>query len=293
MPVEIPSRPGKGRPGGDQSLLEQLLNYWFGNLFAALRGDGDGILAGAIDGIHDIFEFFSTKWETVETHSEAIARLEEIAAAFTVTPAYVADIQDMASGARASLIAWNNDGDKYFPTFEPDAGALVSTGEVYYTPIIVDRRGTVDKLRWVVGADSTVFSIDAYYMALMAYNPANGNLEKIWQSANLKNTEADADELDEVEIDMGINQECTPGQLLFVAHQQIAPGLAQRCRSFGAIPQAGVGRPSTLLLDASSYKSPSPWTNAIPSSVPFASLLRNNEYIPWAAVSVVPLAEAP
>ncbi|ETD31536.1 hypothetical protein [Williamsia sp. D3] len=289
MPVEIPSRPGKGRrPRGDETLLEQLLNYWFGNLFAALRGDGGGILAGAIDGIQDLFEFFNTKWETVEAHTEAITKLEDVAATFAVTPAYIADIQDMASCPRGSLVKYNSDGDVVFPTFLPQTYAFSSTGRVYFTPIIVDRAGTVEKIRWVVGSQSSILSIDDYRLGLMVYNPANGNLEKVWDSGNLKDAQPAATDLKEVWIDMGIDQQCTPGQLLFVAHMQVAPGLAQGPRAFAMMPQAGVGRPPDLLLDASSYRTNN-GRSGIASSISLASLERVNDMVPWAAVSVAPL----
>ncbi|PZT99502.1 MAG: hypothetical protein DI630_16935 [Gordonia sp. (in: high G+C Gram-positive bacteria)] len=271
-----------------------LLNYWFGNLFAALRGDGDGILAGAIDGIHDLFEFFSVQWQTVADHTEAITRLEDVAAAFRVTAAYVADIQDMASCPRSDLVKWNNDGDPVHPTFLPQTYAFSNTGKVYYTPIIVDRMGLVKKIRWIVGADSSVFSIDDYRIALCVYNPANGNIEKVWDSGNIKDAQANvANDIQEVFIDMGINQQCTPGQLLFVAHMQVAPGLAQAPRSFSVKPQTGVGRPADMLLNASSYRT-SNGRSGIPSSIALNSLDRDNLGIPWAAVSVDPLPlEAP
>ena len=173
------------------------------------------------------------------------------------------------------------------PTYKPDSTFTIGTATSYvdYTPIVVDRAGTVEKLRWIVGADASIFSINAYYMALCVYNPATGNVEKVWDSGDIKSGVADTSTLQEVEIDMGIDQECAPGQILFVAHMQLAPGALQSSRSFAAVPQAGIARPSTLLLDASSYRSPSRQTS-IPSSISFASLTRVNSRIPWAAVSV-------
>ena len=231
--------------------------------------------------------------ERVGKNDLAITRLEEVAATFRATAAYVADVDDMASCPRSDLVRWDGDGNPKHPTFLPQTYAFSSTGKVYYTPIIVDRRGTVKKIRWIVGADSSIFSVDDYRIALCVYNPANGNIEKVWDSGNIKDAQANvANDIQEVYINMGINQQCTPGQLLFVAHMQTAPGLAQAPRSFSVKPQTGVGRPADMLLNASSYRT-SNGRSSIPSSIALSSLDRDNLGIPWAAVSVEPLPLTP
>lgn len=170
-------------------------------------------------------------------------------------------------------------------TYQPAVVILSSVAPVDYTPIIVDRKGKVRLLRWRVGGDATWFGVDAYYMALCIYNPSNGNIEKVWDSGDIKDGAANTSSLREVSIDMGLDQYCIPGQILFVAHQQIAPGLAQGARAFGCKPQPSnqTARPGQL-LDSWYYRSGN--QSSIPSSISLASLTRRNDCIPWAAVSV-------
>lgn len=275
---------------------------------------------------------------TVAEVQAAIANLNNVPAASSVTPAYAADLEDMATALRSQL-AWpsvasgaaattgraSGDTDAYtgstlsghvhglnshthsvpahshtvsvvMPTYTPDRVFGSSTAYVDFTPCWVDRRGEATTVSWVVGADTSIFSIDAYYMGLMIYNPDNGNLEKVWDSGDIKNGVANTTTLQEVILDMAlVGQEYTPGQLLFLAHQQIAPGLVQAARSFACVPQAGIGRPSSWtdshgvvherLLDAASYRSPSR-LGSIPASISFSSLTRVNTRIPWGALGV-------
>lgn len=252
----------------------------------------------------------------------AIANLEEVGAASSTTPAYVADIQDMATIPRSQLTTFAISGSVnstligghthsissgatstditrigshthehnfgvsvQLPVYTPDRLNFSSTSYVDFTPIVVDRAGVVKKLRWIVGADTAVFGIDAYYVALCIYNPSTGAVEKVWDSGDIKDGVANTTNLQEVELDMGIDQHCTPGQVLYFAHQQIAPGILQGTRSFAAVPQAGIARPSTLLLDACTYRSKTR-LGSIPSSIARSGLTRINSRIPWAAVSV-------
>ena len=171
------------------------------------------------------------------------------------------------------------------PTIRPQKADLVSKGHIYYTPIIVDRSGTVDKMRWIVGADTSLFSINYYEMALCVYNPDTGNVEKVWGSGDIKDGAADTTTLAEVYVSMGISQTCTPGQVLFVAHQQTAPSLLQVTRRFAAVDQLNKAR-TVPLLDAACYVAED-HSQGIPSSISFASLTRENRFLPYAAVSVV------
>ena len=233
---------------------------------------------------------------TGHTVDDVKTRLEAIGTATPATPAYVADIQDMATVPRSMVVGWDTHtisgcgvvtSQSGLPTYTPDRVFTTGTASSYvdYTPIVVDRSGVLRKLRWIVGADTSIFAIDDYRMALCAYNPANGNIEKVWDSGNIKDGVANTTTLKEVEIDMGISQVCTPGQILFVAHMQLAPGFFQATRSFAAAGQAGIARPSTLLLDACTYRTSSRQTG-IPSSIALAGMTRINNRIPWAAVSV-------
>ncbi|AWN04143.1 minor tail protein [Gordonia phage Petra] len=261
-----------------------------------------------------IFGELGTRYE-LEKVQEAIANLEEVAPSSPVTPAYVADIDDMVTCGRADLVRWvaathNHTSGSYAAnsttgnvagssgstvvslnpapaTYKPSTPTSLSNSlaPVDYTPIIVDRRGVVKKLRWRVGNDANVFSIEAYYMALCVYNPATLSIEKVWDSGNIKDGVANTNSLREVGVDLAIDQICTPGQILFVAHQQIAPGLAQEARTYACRPQTGdVARPGQL-LDAWYFRTPNN-VGSIPSTVTLASLNRRNDCIPWAGVTV-------
>lgn len=241
---------------------------------------------------------------TLTEHTDAIASLDTITAAMNTTAAYVGDMQDMVTVPRSLLAITGPNGQKCWdvrspytivalallrPTVLPVIYPRIYVGEtkgtIYFTPIVVDRYGIIGKLRWIVGADSSIFSIDYYEIALCAYNPSNGNVEKVWGSGNIVDGIANTSDLQEVEVDMGLTQHTTPGQVLFVAHQQVGPGLAQGARAFAAAPQGGIGRASSLLLDAACYKA-SEYTQGIPSSISLASLERENDFIPWSGVSV-------
>ncbi|UVK58969.1 minor tail protein [Gordonia phage KappaFarmDelta] len=261
-----------------------------------------------------IFGELGTRYE-LEKVQEAIANLEDIAPTSPVTPVYAADINDMPTCGRDDLIRWvassHNHGAggysantstgnvtgtsgsatvalspvpaSYKPSTPFSLGS--SHAPVDYTPIVVDRRGVVKRLRWRVGTDANIFSIAAYYMALCVYNPATQNIEKVWDSGNIKDGVANTNSLTEVGIDMGIDQVCVPGQILFVAHQQIATGLVQEGRTYACKPQTGSAARPGQLLNAWYYRTPDN-VGSIPSSVSFASLDRRNDCIPWAAVSV-------
>jgi len=296
---------------GPHSLIAEILSgKWLdlggviGNLastWTALWEAFTGTSAGGSDkSLGDLFDAASQ----VSTHAtEAIARLEEIGEATNTTVAYIGDIQDMVTVARALLVTLAPaDGRRThdineaipssanltytMPSIRPPVYTGQTRGDIYYTPIVVDRNGWVDRLRWIVGADVTPFSLDYYEVALCVYNPDNGDIEKVWGSGNIKDTAANTTTLTEAEIAMGINQACRPGQILFFAHQQVAPGLLQNTRALAAVPAGRVARPSSLLLDAACYIAEGHLTG-IPSSIALSSLTKSNRFIPWGAVSVV------
>lgn len=273
--------------------LTQVARGLLGNLEQTWDNVED-LIADIVDGVPD----------RLTEHTEAIANLNTIAAAMDSTAAYVGDLQDMVTVPRSQLVCWGGAAApsrdvlspvlivggasvkvNCLPVHYPNVQALTSTGDIYYTPIIVDRVGDVGKIRWIVGADTSVFSIDYYEMALCAYNPSTGDIEKVWGSGDITSAEADSSTLTEVEIDMGLTgQSVTPGQILFAAHQQVAPGLLQAPRAFAAVPQGNIARPSGL-LDAACYVAPA-YSTGIPSSISLASLDRENRFIPWVAVTV-------
>jgi len=239
-------------------------------------------------------------------HTEAIANLEDIAAAGRATAAYVGDLTDMVTAPRTLMIGYGSGGASgsghthpvVCPAMKPGYANGVgapSLGDIWFTPVVVDRTSYVTKMRWVGGADPSIFGMQWYEIALMIFDPASGNLVKAWTSGNIKDTTAAASTLQELEVDMTaaapgtggtgpISQQVSPSQILFIAIQQVAPGFGQSARSVGYVPQAGIGRPSTLILDASVYIAPL-YTQGIPSSIAFSSLTKNNTFIPWGAVA--------
>ncbi|QRZ05883.1 hypothetical protein [Mycolicibacterium austroafricanum] len=266
-------------------------------------GDND-----PLDWLTDLFTGIEN---SITANTEAIANLETVAAAANVTAAWVSDLEDMATIPRALVktdaLTGNSSAPKFrdvlnydsvsssgtseyrlhrgvCPTIRPEKVTGASEGHIYYTPIIVDRHGTVDRMRWIVGADTSLFSINYYEMALCVYNPANGNVEKVWGSGDIKDGASDTTTLDEVYVSMGIYQECTPGQILFVAHQQTAPSALQVTRRFAAVDQLNRAR-NVPLLDAACYVAED-YSQGIPSSISFASLTRENRFLPFGAVSV-------
>lgn len=265
-----------------------------------------GWLAGWSGGVSD----------SITEHTEAIANLEDIAATATATPAWVTNIDDMATipriGVGAVAIAADNTGGRpkyvdvldgqatvtgssgagaikylYFgvpATIKPIFTGGSSKGHIYYAPIVVDRTGQLGDMRWMVGADTAIFSINYYEAALCVYNPDNGNIEKLWGSGNIKDGVASTTTFGEVVIDMGLDDMTTPGQVLFAATQQTAPGLFQDTRRLGVAPTPNLGRADTL-LDAWCYIAPN-YSQGIPSSIALSSLTRENRFVPWMSVSV-------
>jgi hypothetical protein len=298
-----PYTPAQAQNAGNQ-LLEQFLKQVVQAIVGIFVPPANPTMTGAA--FAQLFNWGASTQATLTAHTSAIANLNSISAASHTTQAYVADIQDMATCPRANLVQ-TVIVDAGFPapksvdargsrfnvgstggSFDVDVSLPcifpVST-TVYYTPIVVDRVGTLGKLRWIAGADTSIFSINYYEVALCAYNPSNGNIEKVYGSGDIKGTTASTTTLAEVELDMGLSQTTTAGQVLFVAHQQVWLGFFQAPRAFAAQPYGGIGRPSTLLLDAACY-SVNLGTQGIPSSVSLASLTRENTFIPWGAVSV-------
>ncbi|UJE15682.1 minor tail protein [Gordonia phage Ligma] len=261
----------------------------------------------------DLFNFGTAQQGQIDA---VVARLDEIDTTFGTTPAYVADLGDMATAPRSQLVvprftggAHDHGAGSYgantttgnvtgtsssstigtltrsyeVPFYSPDKLSFSSTSYVDYTPVVVDREGVIVQMRWVCGLGG-LFDVDAYYMALCAYDPNTGNILKLWDSGNIASY-TNYSSVQEIEWDLDLPQECSPGQVLFVAHQQIAPGAAQPTRPFAAVPQGGIGRPSTLLLDAPTYRTTTR-TGSIPSSVSKAGLQKINDRIPWVALAV-------
>lgn len=203
----------------------------------------------------------------------------------------------LAANTSTGVISGSTDADSHahsvtvakgLPTFTPSVTKLTSpgTGKVYYTPIIADRQGNLDRFRFITGADSSLFSIDAYYVALMVYDIPAAKFRTLWNPGDIKGSMGSS--LSEVSLAMGLTGAAaaiSPGQVLIAAHSQTAPGLAQTPRSVAWVPQAGVARTSDVLLPGCYWVSNSNM-NGIPSEVNVSDLTARNDGIPWYAVSV-------
>lgn len=263
---------------------------------------------GAVDTGDDFdpHEYLSQVAESITEHTDAIASLNEVVAAVNATAAYVSDIDGMATIPRSSLsvVGWTNSSRPKYqdiltavnvtsfpvcfwgvpPVIKPVVASGVSKGNIYYAPIVTNRTGTVGSMTWQAGADTSILSIDYYEMALCIYNPSTGDIEKVWGSGNIKDAEGATTTFGEVSIDMALSQTCQPGQILFAAHQQTAPSLFQDARRIAAAPTPPLAR-SAPLLDAWCYVAPA-HSQGIPSAIDFASLTRENRFVPWMSVSV-------
>ncbi|AOE44378.1 minor tail protein [Gordonia phage Ghobes] len=267
-------------------------------------------------GVQDLVnDLLGLKSEQV-AQSEAIANLEEVAAAGGVTQAWESNLNDLVTVPRALLIPQVsslgsvtvsgttgsggasggshthsfNDGahthsvNTKLPSFKPQANNVFgnSSGTVYFAPIVVNRTGYLDRFRLISGADTLLFTIDEYWLALFVYDPTDGYLKKVWQSDNLKDQLGNG--LREVSFPMDLNQQVSPGQVLFPAHLQRQPALGGSTRTVAAVPQGGVSRASDVLLKASCYELSG--QTSIPASVPLTGLAQNNDFVPWWAVSL-------
>ncbi|QFG13150.1 minor tail protein [Gordonia phage SteamedHams] len=290
-----------GIPDSDENDAGSMIRGFFDSISSALSGTsnpnpGDSFLT-------NIWQLLGGLSAQSADNAAAIQQLENLLQSAAPTPSWVSNLTDMATVPRALLIpsditgsTGSSDGSGSHshssgslklsgcPSYKPVANNVFgnSTGTIYFTPIVADRTGQLDKLRFITGADSLLYSIDEYYLALFGYNPMNGNIEKLWQSSNLK--EDIGSDRAEIEISMGLSATVQPAQVLFVAHMQRQPALGGSTRTVAAVPQGGVSRPSSVLLRASCYELPG--QTGIAASYALSSLSLNNNYIPWYAISV-------
>lgn len=289
--------PGENSLKPPKNLAEQ--QAWINKRNAA----NIAVSMGGVD-TGDDFDPWASISQSWTEHTEAIATLEEIAA-LNSSPAYLADIQDMVTVPRRDCAVYGEELSSYTDilagiqcpisthyhylntsVIRPGVVVGASKGTIYYTPVIVDRIGALLGIRWMTGPDY-LFSIDYYEMALCALSTTSGNIVKLWGSGNIKDgLPASSGGLIEayIEFDFDPAQITTPGQILFVAHQQTAPGGLQQPRRLAAAMAPNAGRPDQI-LDAATYLAPA-YTQGIPSSISFDSLTRENRFIPWGAVRV-------
>lgn len=287
-----------GLAGGMLSVATQFLNRW--TQLNTTQGTANDALAIA------------------NTASDAVADLSAFVAAAKATQAYTGNYNDMVTVPRSLLVpalwsssshdhssgslsantttgsvtGWTASGggeSGYMPSFRPTVQKYSpGSGTIYFTPIISDRNGSLDKFRFITGADSSLFSIDGYYIALMVYDIPAGKFRTLWNPGDIKGSMGSA--RSEVSISMGLTgaaAQVAPGQVLIAAHQQSAPGLAQTARSVAWVPQPGVARTSDVLLPGCYWRTSGNVTPGIPSEVNVSSLVSANNGIPWYAVSVL------
>lgn len=275
-----------------QNFVQQLIDA----IVSALEGIpvvGKG-LADIISRLGGLKSDVAATAAATSANTAAIADLSEIVGAARATQAWVGNYTDMASVPRVMVAPGMGVQSCSDAAHSHGMAALVpavtkvtkSEGSIYFTPIIVDRQGDLDKFRFITGADSSLFSIDAYYIALMIYDIPNARFLTIWNPGNIKDSMGSS--LSEVSLDMGLTGAAaalTPGQVLIAAHMQIAPGLAQTARSVTWVPQWGIARTPDVLLPGCYWKSNSTYSS-IPSTFNVSAATPRNDGIPWYAVSV-------
>lgn len=304
-----------GIPDSDNNDAGTLIRGFIDGISSALTGTSNPNPGNSF--LTNIWSLLGGLRTQTADNAAAIQQLENLLQSAAPTPAWVSNLTDMASVPRALLIpipgtttgsvtvsgttgsggssggshthsfsngAHSHSLTRSMPSFKPVANNVVgnSTGTIYFTPIVADRTGQIDKLRFITGPDSFTYSIDEYWLALFGYNPMNQNIEKLWQSSNLKN--AIGDDRAEIEVDMGLSATVQPAQVLFVAHMQRQPAIGGSTRNVAAVLQSGVSRPPSVLLRASNYQLSG--QTGIASSYALSSLSMNNDYIPWYAISV-------
>ncbi|QQM15120.1 hypothetical protein SEA_TINALIN_31 [Gordonia phage TinaLin] len=247
--------------------------------------------------------------ETLVEHTEAIAELADVAlAGSAITPLYASNLDEMASAPRQACIGWSgasagshthgttgsgsagahtHTATTFLPTFQPNAPSFSNAGTVYYTPVYVDRAGIPTHIRFIGGADgSFIFDdIDDFRVDLCVYNPTTGNVEKVTDNGNLRAIGTSSQSELKVEFQLGEENRAAPGHLLFVAHQQIAPGLVQKARSIAYAPYAGVARGADVLVRFPCYRT-SGTLSAVPSSIALSSLVGVTTMCPWYGIGM-------
>ena len=301
-----------------QNLIPAIIRRVLGNLTGALTGTGGsdldqstadsiignipiigdivkvvgGVTSGLTGGMAAAATSMSSRWSQLNaaetaandalaianTASDAVADLSAFVAAAKATQAYTGNYNDMVTVPR-SLLA------PALPSFSPAVQkSSPGSGTIYFTPIISDRSGSLDKFRLIAGTDSS--SIDGYYIALMVYDIPAGKFRTLWNPGDIKGSIGSA--RSEVSISMGLTgaaAQIAPGQVLIAAHQQSAPGMGQTARSVVWVPQPGVARTSDVLLPGCYWRTSGNVTPGIPSEVDVSSLVSENGGIPWYAVS--------
>ncbi|QDH85068.1 hypothetical protein SEA_DARDANUS_31 [Gordonia phage Dardanus] len=258
-----------------------------------------GVVGATVDDIRSridaILGGIAANGEQIVEHTEAIAELANIAAAGSaITPAYVSNLDEMATVPRRDCIDWVKNGDnvdRVIGRFTPSVQSQISGvgGVVYYVPLPVDRTGIPNRIRFVSRKDGSwaVTDIADHRVDLCVLNPETQAIEKVTDNGNLRDLGQEQDSELTVPLNLGENNRIKPGQLLFIAHQQRAPGLAQGPRWVMAAPNPNIGRGADVLPRYAMYRTTG-HMSAIPSSIPIASLTGVNDWIMWFSVGMTP-----
>lgn len=258
--------------------------------------------------------------EEITDHTAQIIQLTEALRASAVTQSWISlDVEDMVSFPRIllGLSDWTT-GSAGAHTHGTTSATVSSTPsshshtatsagshshEVYaglgtikpgksslgLVPIPVNRGASRPRrLKLITGGSWGLFGIDAWLLGLYVLNKngstnrADWTLDLVWGSTDRKGDLVKG--ATEYAFDMGTSLgELFPGQILFGAQLQIAPGILQDTRPIAALPQPGITQAATTLLDASFYRLAN--QSSLPSSIPFNSLTRDNTSLPWMAIT--------
>ncbi|WNO25774.1 hypothetical protein SEA_GOIB_30 [Gordonia phage Goib] len=249
---------------------------------ADIRARIEGILGGLL-----------SNTETLVEHTEAIAELAEVAeAGGAITPAYVSNLDEMATVPRRDCIGYVMNGnslERVIGRFTPAVQTQPNVGGVvYYTPLPADRTGIPEVIRFVSRRNTSGWIADDiadHRVDLCVFNPETHRIEKVTDNGNLRDLGQQQDSEIAVRMTLGESNRVRPGHLLFVAHQQRAPGLLQGPRWVMAAPNPNIGRNDDVLLRYATYRTTG-HMSAIPSSVFLEDLAGDNSFIPWFSVGM-------
>lgn len=283
---------GSSQAGGDVA----------GDLIGKIPVVGDvvkvvqGITTGLSGALASAAAAVGIRWAQVDNHEEVIAEqaaqlvvLSEALQASAVTQAWVSlDVDDLVTFPRILLGL----GVGSTPDGQVNQGLQLSRpgkAVLELAPMPVNRGGSRPRrLKMITGGGWSLFGIDAWYVGLYVLDK-NGStnrndwlLRKVWDGGDRKDSLVSG--ATEYAFDMGTGLgELFPGQILFGAQLQIAPGLAQNTRPRAAIPQAGIAQAATTLLDAGMYTARN--QSGLASTLDFSALTRDNDVLSWMAVT--------
>ncbi|SNS57936.1 hypothetical protein [Rhodococcoides kyotonense] len=291
-------------------------------LFAGIFGGAGGSLLDLVGGLLGIKNQTQINTEIIAVHGQQLADLEGISGTGIITPIWasvggkdmvsfpVADMQPIPNMSTATTNlgqhrhptagTGNNTGFENLGSHDHTIGMRPPAFTQTTVKITTPARGTVDYvalrgaflaepvplnvLKYITGADNSLFGIDAWYLAICAYDPATGNVITLWNSGDIKSVLSSQRQA--YNIATGLTYEAEPDHLIFVASLQIAPGALQSARGIACKYQTGIAEASGTLPSARAYTLASQQT--IPSSVALSSLTPNRDYIPWAGLGPTP-----